>query len=369
MTQRGNEPLEELLGSLAATIAETLNALVGRSLTAELGTLLETNPEKLLSEMNAQHAVVRGALDKDYAGQTVRFLSPAREASTLSDHLMMSADETIEEHRKKGTLDGESLETFSEIANVLCSGVDTAIREKVTGDVVLRCQDHGVVARDADPEDYLGGTNLVAFMFPFTIDGYPESEVTILLEPETAERWNGGPLGWSDEQGSAEPAQQAAEPAGPTELASSAEPAGLATTAPEPVVEDDLEEIPEAPICGQLAVYLLDKESLQSIRKSCRRIGLELDRHAPGKIPNPSAHRGDVVVIEVPPADAQRFEWCRRLKTFAGDIKVILLLRSPTRHEVVQGFIAEADAILGLPFTEPQLSNKLALLMEEDESE
>ena len=85
------------VGRLVAVHRAGLTALVGRQLTVKPGTLRQTGPAALLADIAGQHAVVQGALDKDYVGQTVRFLFPASEAVTLSGHVMSSAAETIEE--------------------------------------------------------------------------------------------------------------------------------------------------------------------------------------------------------------------------------------------------------------------------------
>ena len=133
--------------------------------------------------------------------------------------------------------------------------------------------------------------------------------------------------------------------------------------------DHEIEDIPEAPICGKLATYLFDQESLSTIRMSCRRVGLELEAHSRTDIPNPSAHRGHVVIIEIPPAEEKRFQWIARLKKHPHDINVVLLLQHPSRPQVVHGVATEADVILGVPFTEPQLSKKLAELVRKDEPE
>ena len=99
------------------------------------------------------------------------------------------------------------------------------------------------------------------------------------------------------------------------------------------------------------------------LRRSCRRVGFELRRHGRGEIPNPAAHRNEVVMIDVPPGEERRFDWCRRLKEISSTTKVVLLLHHPSRQRVTQAFLSKADAILGYPCDEPQLSQKLAALL------
>lgn len=339
--QQTSKPLEDLLGSVASEAVKALQPLVGKDVTAKPGRIGFTDTDKLLANLAGEHAVVCARLDKDYAGQILRFVLPSPDAVVLAGCAGKADDAAIEERRNAGTLGDEDLEAFAQVAGALCSSVQGLVCGHVEGELALELGDQGVVTPGTDADGRLGQTDHVSFSFPFEVQGHPESELTILLEPETAERWNGGAL-----------------PA-----AASAEMGGAGALPP----EDDLEDIPEAEICGKLAAYLLDTTYLLSIRKSCRRMGLELSRHASSEIPNPAVHRDEVVILEVPPADTKRFEWCRRLKDFPGNCKVILLLRRPTRSQVVRGFVAQADVIMGLPFTEPQLSAKLNEILAEAE--
>lgn len=99
------------------------------------------------------------------------------------------------------------------------------------------------------------------------------------------------------------------------------------------------------------------------LRRSCRRVGLELRRHGRGEIPNPAAHKNEIVLLDVPPGEDRRFDWCRRIKEISDSTKVVLLILHPSRQRVTQAFLSKADVILGFPCDEQQLSQKLASLV------
>ncbi|MEE9125961.1 MAG: hypothetical protein V3U11_02370, partial [Planctomycetota bacterium] len=136
-----------------------------------------------------------------------------------------------------------------------------------------------------------------------------------------------------------------------------------------PEHEEEEEDIPEAPIRGQLAAFLAAPKSLRTVRRSCRRQGLELHRFSSTDIPNPAAHKDQLVLIEIPVGEDRRFDWAKRLKDrLDDDVTVVLLLHSPSRRRVVQGCMAKADTIVAWPCTEPQLSAKLDALLNQDKS-
>ena len=165
----------------------------------------------------------------------------------------------------------------------------------------------------------------------------------IAIDVDTATRWNGGPL---------EPVEESAGSA-----------VGLRPD------EDGLESIPAAPIRGTLAAYTIQGEVFRLLRRSCRRVGLELRRHGRGEIPNPAAHRNEIVLLDVPNGEERRFDWCRRIKDLSETTKVVLLIQHPSRQRVTQAFLSRADAILGFPCPEAQLSQKLAQLIPDEPDE
>ena len=70
-----------------------------------------------------------------------------------------------------------------------------------------------------------------------------------------------------------------------------------------------------------------------------------------------------IVLIDVPPGEERRFEWCKRVKELSDTTKVALLLHHPSRQRVTQAFLSRADIILGFPCEEQQLSAKLRQVM------
>ncbi|MEM7205927.1 MAG: hypothetical protein AAF628_37075 [Planctomycetota bacterium] len=319
-----NQVIDEVLAAIRSGVAEALGMLVGKGLTAQGGDLQVGDRASLLGGLQEQQAVAVGAFDKDYAGQLIRFLVTARDATTLSGHLMMHPDEIIEEHRGAGTLEGEALETYAEVVNVLCSGVDGILRERFGDKIVLRAKEHAVLDPKAPDNDVVADGPYVGYWFELGIANYPPGRALILLEPSTAEQWNGGPI---------------------------------------TAASDCAHGVPEIPIRGRMAAFLVDGDCVGTVRDACRRSGLELDRHPKTAIPNPAAHVGDVVLLEVPPGDTKRFDWCRRLKAFDAKYRVVLILRHPTRSNVTQGFMANADMIVGLPLTDVELAQRLEPLL------
>jgi hypothetical protein len=331
--------LKTLQAAILQTMSETLQALVNRPVVMRTGRRFTCDPAAILARLKSPAAAMRATLDQDDQGRTLRVLLDLRDAAVLAGAMLLAPEAKIEARRALGKLEGEDLEVFAEVGNVLCSGIDGVLR-KLGLQSGARLQDHGVVTPGADEAGRLGKEPLVACMFQIAVGTYPESEGMLLLEPATAERWSGGPL-----------ALAALTPDAPAASASGAFSA---------VGEAGEDDIPQAPIRGKLAAYLVESDTLPVVRRSCRRVGLELDRRSRTDIPNPGAHRDHIVLIEVGPSEDRKFDWCKRLKHYHESIRVILLLHHPSRQRVVQGFMVKADAIVGHPVTEPVLSAKLA---------
>lgn len=339
VTQGTNRKLETLLGSMLAASAESLQQLVGRPVAARARRCQAIAPQALLGRLDGQHAIVRGVLDGPEAGDVVRCVIAARDATTLAGYTMMTPEETIAERRATGTLAGEELESFAEVANVLCSSFDGALRGALPDAGVLRAKDHGVLDRGGDALDRLGTEELVALEFTLTLGGHPESRGWILLERRTAERWNGGAL-----------APFAADAGAPGDAAHAD--------------CEENREIEPVPIRGQLTAYVVDPDVFLRLRSSCCRVGLAIDRRGRVEVPNPGEHKEGIVLMDVPSGDTRRFDWCKRLKQHHPEVKVALLIHHPSRSRVTQGFLAKADAIMGWPVTEARLAEKLSSLLE-----
>lgn len=338
--------LKRLFAMLTSAIGETLGSLVGRELVLKPLEPEVIDAESLVGQLERASAVARGALDKEFAGRFLLTLIEVPDAIAMSGMLMMTPEHVINQHRAKGSLEGEDAEAFAELGNVLYSGLGNVLRDNL-GNADVRMQDHGTVKPGFDEQAMLGEGALVMAPFRMKVADYPESAGYLIVDLNTAEAWNKAPL--ETKGGAAVAVAAAAAP-------------GAAATSPRQD-EEGYEAIPAAPIRGRLAAFVQQYEVFRVLRRSCRRVGLELRRHGRGEIPNPAAHRGEIVLIDIPATEERRFEWCRRVKEFGTDTKVVLLLHHPSRTVVTQAFLSKADTILGFPCEEPQLSAKLEALL------
>jgi hypothetical protein len=338
--------LRRLFALLTSSIGETLGSLVGRELVVRPGEPELTEVDAFVNALPRGCAVARGAMDKGFAGKTFHVLTETADAITMAGLLMMTPDDVIAQRRNKGTLEGEDAEAFGELGNVLYSGFGNVLREQV-GNIDIRYQDHGVVKPGVDKDGLLGTGTLFALPFKLKVGDSPETTGALVVDQATAEQWNKGPLELGDAPAAA-PA--AAAPAAGAPATGRAE-------------DEGLESIPAAPIRGTLAAFVLHPDVFRMLRRSCRRVGLDLRRHGRGEIPNPAAHKNEIVLLDVPPGEDRRFDWCRRIKEISESTKVVLLILQPSRQRVTQAFVSKADAILGFPCDELQLSQKLGSLV------
>jgi hypothetical protein len=339
--------LRRLFAMLASALGETTGSLVGKPILVRPGDVALLDGEALLGQLPKAFAVARGALDKNYAGKHLLVLFEAPDALAMAGMLMMTPDDVIQQRRAKGTLEGEDAEAFGELGNVLCSGMGNVLRENVAN-VDIRLQDTGVLKPGLDTGNVLGSGPLVAQQFTLKVGDYPDSIGWFVTDMATAEAWNKAPL----ETGGEAPASNGA-PA----------PARPPATAGPKADDDGLADVPAAAIRGTLAAFVAVPEVVRSLRRSCRRVGLELRRHGKAEIPNPAAHKNEIVLLDVPPGEDRRFDWCKRLKEFGSGTKVVVLLHHPSRQRVTQAFLSRADAILGFPCDELQLAQKLGSLL------
>ena len=342
--------VKRLLASTANSLTDTLGSLIDLPVVIKPGNISLALGDDLLSSLDANYAVIRGALDKDFAGKTLRILTCAPDATTLAASMMMTPEEVIAERRKSGNLDGEDLEAFGEVGNILCSGIDSVLRDKVKGAIGLRLQDHGVVRPGVDDGELLGDGSESFFAYTFTlqIGSYPDQNAYLLIDADTAEAWNGKPFLVSSDE-----AEQPAPTEGPEKTSNRIE-----------WRDEAFEDIPAADIRGRLACFVTTTAAYDIVRRSCRRSGLELERRARGEVPNPAAHRGSIVLIDVPVGEDRRFDWCKRIKAYADDVCVVLLIHMPSRSRVLRGFMSRANAILAWPATETDLSARLTTLLD-----
>ena len=344
LKQGTGKELRRLFALLTSSIGETLGSLVGRELVVRPVEPEIKDVDTLLAGLARPCAVARGAMDKGFAGKAFHALFETSDAILMAGLLMMTPEDVINQRRTKGTLEGEDAEAFGELGNVLYSGFGNVLREQV-GNIDIRYQDHGVVKPGVDQDGLLGSGNLVVFAFKLKVGDAAESTGALIVDQATAETWNKGPL----ELGGDAPAAAGAAAPG---------------TAAVPRGEDEgLDSIAAAPIRGTLAAFVLHPDLFRMLRRSCRRVGLELRRHGRGEIPNPAAHKNEFVLLDVPPGEDRRFDWCRRIKEISDSTKVVLMILHPSRPRVTQAFLSKADAILGFPCDESQLSQKLTALL------
>lgn len=306
--------LSGVLHDIASEITEAVRTLIDRKLVCQKGELRQTTIDALASELPNPAVVVRGT-------STVRFVVNAPTAVTLAACMRMDSTQALEEERAEGTLKQEDLEAFGDIATVFCSGAESALH-RVLPDQELRLESYRAFETDSKWGEHLGSGSLVWYRFPLAIDEFPDSSIHIILDAETAELWNGESL-------------------------------------------DSLEVIPQAPIRGKLAAYIVDPRLLEVVKRTCRRVGLELDRYPTSAIPNPAAHKGQLVLMDVPTGEERRFGWCKRLARHPGGIKTILIIHHPSRARVIEGFRSLAHTILGWPVTEAQLSAKIDAMLDD----
>lgn len=344
--------LRTLFAALTGSIAETLGPLLGRPLTVRPAAMLLQEPDELVGALPRPMVAARGDLEGAQAGRSLVTGFELADAIAMSGLLMMTPDDVIATKRSQGALDGDHREAFGELGNVLFSGFATVLRERASG-AGIRLRDHGIVAPGNDADGVLGKEPLLTFGFRLKLGEYPESSGLFAIDRATAEAWNGRTLETVYVDNAPPPPAEALSPS-------------LAAMRAD---DEAYESIPAAPVSGTLAAFVVQPEAFRTLRFACRRVGLELRRHGRGEIPNPAAHKHEVVVLDVPPGEERRFEWCRRIKELSETTKVVLLLHHPSRQRVTQAFLSRADAIVGYPCTEAQLSQKLAQLLPDASAE
>ncbi|MCK5944816.1 MAG: hypothetical protein KAI24_22705, partial [Planctomycetes bacterium] len=132
--------LRTLLEKAVDSISETLGSLVGRDIKIERGELRLQEPRGLLASLSRPCSVARGAMDKGYAGKSMLALFEVQDAVAMAGLLMMTPEDVIAQRREENRLDGEDVEAFNELGNVLYSGFSNVLREAIQ-DFGLRMQD------------------------------------------------------------------------------------------------------------------------------------------------------------------------------------------------------------------------------------
>lgn len=349
VTPASGKPLQRLFAMMAGSLGETLGALVNTPIVARPGQLRVVDADEHVRSLAKPAAVARGALDKAYAGKTLATAVDMADAIAMAGLLMLTPQDVIEQRRAAGVLEGEDAEAFHELGNVLYSGIGNVLREHVA-DSDVRQRDHGVVRPGLDKDGLLGAGELVVCDFALQVGSHPPTAGAFVLDLATAEAWNKAPLARVGDEAAAAP---------PTAEAPASAAAAAAVGPDEPFAD-----IPGQPIRGRLAAFVGDAKTFELLRRSCRRVGLELIQHTRVEVPNPASHRDEIVVIDVPGNEERRIDWCRRVKEFQAAVRIVLLLHRPSRQSVKLAFESKADVILGLPCAEAQLSQRLAALVE-----
>lgn len=317
--------LEDLLAGAVRSISDKLGSMLNQPVQVHPGQLSCQDPGDLLATLAAPAVVARGRMDQGREGHSLWTVLSVPDAVAMACALMMVPESAVAERRGATQLTEDEAAAFGEITNLIYAGFSDALSSTLEN-FGVRVHKHARIARGADPEGVMGSARLVTISFRIKVGEHPESVARIAVDADVAEIWNGAPL---------------------VEVAD----------------EDRIENIPEAPVRGALAAYVNHADLHRLLRLSGRRVGLTIRRHGRGEVPNPSAHRNEVLVLEMPLGEERRFSWCARVKELAPSTQVAIVLHHPSKQRVTQAFLAGADAILGFPCEELELSDKLLTML------
>ncbi|HHI78709.1 MAG TPA: hypothetical protein ENK02_01875 [Planctomycetes bacterium] len=322
--------ITEIAKTSLQAIATNIQSLVDKDVRLSTSTPTIVNNEHLQQIINEKVTHLHGDLEKDYEGRiSILFSWPA--SITLSSLLRMIPEEVVGQSRKTGTWTEEDDEAFGEVGNILFSALDETLRSSAKGKVNIRLGGFDKLDFMAEDPDILGEDTYLLYPFSCTIGEYPEDKGFLLIPLDTAEKLNGSAIGFHS---------------------------------PDEIEEDDDEVFEDAPIRGHLSVYATNPEILRTLRTSCRRVGLVFDKRPKAEVPNPAAHRDHIIILEIGKGQEKRFDWCKRLKSADVNLKVAIVLLQPTKMGVVLAYKAQADAILGWPAREKEISKKLASFLD-----
>ncbi len=323
--------ITEIAKTSLQAIAANIQSLVDKDVTMTPASPTIINNELLQQQLNEKFTHLHGNLEKDFEGRiSILFSWPA--SITLSSLLRMIPEEVVGQSRKAGTWTEEDDEAFGEVGNILFSALDETLRGIVKGKVNIRLGGFEKLDFLSEEPDILAEETYLSYAFTCQVGDYPEDNGFLLIPLDVGEKLNGSAIGFHSPGGEDD--------------------------------DDDDDIFEDAPIQGHLSVYGSQADVLKTLRTACRRVGLVFDKRPKSEVPNPAAHREHVVVLEIGKGQEKRFEWCRRLKATDQNIKVIILLLQPTKMGVVLAYKAQADAILGWPAREKEISKKLASFME-----
>lgn len=327
--------LKPVLEACCGSIREAVGAAVPCRVEFDPKGLAATTVSEVAALLTRPAVLVRGAFEDGPPGASIRFVCDGAAAAALAAPSSASGDESPSPGRGIA-LDAERLATFGTVARAICAGIDGVLREHLGARFGVRLDRHALLPDGGAAAADLGRGAVYELNLTLRVGDAPATRASLLVDRTLGDEWNGGPVEFA--------------PPG----ASHAE---------------DEDDGPAAPVRGRLAAFVTDGHTTPVLRRVCRRIGLEFDKRPRGEVPNPAAHREDVVFIEVPPGNERRFDWCRRIKSFRPESKVVLLLVLPSRHQVLQAARAGADVVLGHPLDRDHVTQKLNALLDHAPSE
>lgn len=320
-----NHGLMPLLDACCAALQEALRSLTGRRVDVARGALTVPSPAEAAASCVRPTTIVTAALDGTDAGASLVLALDTGEAVTLAGSMLMTPDQSIAERRALGVLEGADAEAFAEISTAVCTALGGVLGPRVGSG--LRSLGATSVAPGTATADDFGTAPLVRLALAVQVQGFSASQTSLFVPRATAERWNGGPI---------------------------------VLTERDPGDDDG----PAAPIRGRIAAFLCDPQTSATLRRSCRRVGLEVDKRPRGEVPNPAVYKDALVLIEIGPGEDRRFDWIRRLKAFEASTRVVVVLAVPSRQSVLHAARAGADVVVGHPLDVRLLAQKLEQLLD-----
>ena len=137
--------LSSLLDRVTKAIEDALGSLIDTDVLCRDGRLSLTAANKWLRKRSGPSVLVTGSLGSDYPDKSIHFLFEVSTAAILAGHMMMAPKEAIDERRGKSSISDQDLEAFGDVANVICSGAESVLREglSVMEDAIRYVEQHG----------------------------------------------------------------------------------------------------------------------------------------------------------------------------------------------------------------------------------
>ena len=331
IVEESGKTLHKVVQTALDTVATNLHSLMERPLVLEPTTSTVMSNEEVTQELKGEFMHLHGQFDKEMAG-TVRLFFSLQDALAFSGYLRMLPDEVVGQNRKAGDWGDDDEEAMKEVGNILFSAMDEAFSGATPKNSNIRIDSIEKVNLQPGAQPFeLDAETYVISEFSCKVADFAPSQAWLLIPLEAAEELNGSPLQFTE----------SAQGGG-----------GL---------DDDIED---APIRGDLVAYVNEVNIQRTVRRACRRTGLRFDKRPRNEVPNPAAHDGKIVFLEIDADSGKRFDWCKRLKMATQDIHVVILLVRPNKMMVATAFKAKADCIVGWPIEEELLTAKLDMVFE-----